>query len=171
MGELIAEYSAYDAFARRWHADTLTDRGISLDEARERGLINEQETRHLWQLLGLLPDGDLFIQLPEWLAEEKIEVTDTATPTVFVGRIARETDDAIRFEGSAAARPLMRLAHRIHSLEHGLANRGAEDDRRDWLESRVRETRREFDDRDGLPGLADEWLPKSQLITAVRRCD
>lgn len=36
---------------------------------------------------------------------------------MFVGCISRETEDAILLEQSAAAHPLMGLAHEIHSLE------------------------------------------------------
>lgn len=171
MADLITEYAEYDPFARRWHSDTLSERDVTLEEARERGLLNEQDTRQLWQLLGLLAEDDLFIQIPEWLAEEKVGFTDRATPTTFVGRITRETEDAILFEDSAAARPLMRLAHRIHSLERGVENTEADDDRREWLESRLREKRRAFETRDEFPTLSDEWLPKSQLITVVRRSE
>lgn len=39
---------------------------------------------------------------------------------MFVGSISRETEDAILFESSAAVRPLMGLAHKIHSLEKGI---------------------------------------------------
>lgn len=171
VANLIAEYTEYDSFARRWHSDTLSERDITLEEARERGLLNEQDTRQLWQLMGLLAEDGLFIQIPEWLAEEKVGFAEGATPTTFVGRSARETEDAILFEDSAAARPLMRLAHRIHSLERGIENAEADDDRREWLENRLREKRREFETRGELPTLSDEWLPKSQLITVVRRSE
>ena len=117
MTDLITEYVDYDSFAHRWHSDTLADYDISLKEARERGLLNEQKTRQLWQLLGLLGTDEIFIQPSHWLANEKIEVTDRATPTMFLGCISRETEDAIHFEESAVARPLMELARRIHSLE------------------------------------------------------
>lgn len=169
MAELIEEYTDYDPFARRWFADALAERGISLADARARDLLNEQETRHLWQLLGLLPDEELVIQLPAWLADEKVMDTERATPTLFVGRIARETDDAILFEDSAAADRLMRLAHRIHSLEQGLEQVEPETDRREWLETRIQETRTELADRGNYASLAEEWLPKSQIVIAVRR--
>lgn len=171
MTDLITEYVDYDSFARAWHSDTLTDYGVSLEEARERGLLNEQKTRQLWQLLGLLGTDELFVQLPEWLAEEKVEVTDRATPTTFVGRISRETEDAILFKESAAAQPLMGLAHTIHSLEKGAENAGADTDRHERSENRLRDLYQQFRNRDNLPTLSDEWLPKSQLITAVQRCE
>ena len=169
MTDLITEYADYDVFARKLHLETLNDRDVSLEEARERGLLNEQETRQLWQLLGLLEEDALLIQLPEWLADEKIGLTDRATPTLFVGRISRETEDAILFEGSAAARPLLPLAHRIHSLENGLETTAADTDRQERLENRLRDHRQTFENRDDALSLADEWLPKSQLITAVQR--
>ncbi len=169
MTDLITEYADYDVFARELHSETLTDRDVSLEEARERGFLNEQETRQLWQLLGLLEENTLLVQLPEWLTDEKIGFTDGATPTLFVGRISRETEDAILFKESAAARPLLQLAHRIHSLENGLETTEADTDRQEWLEDRLRDTRQTFENRDDAPRLADEWLPKSQLVTAVQR--
>ncbi len=45
---------------------------------------------------------------------------------MFVGTLTRETEDAILFENSAASRSLMRLAHKIHSLENGIENIGTE---------------------------------------------
>lgn len=171
MTDLITEYADYDSFARVWHSDTLTDYDVSLEEARERGLLNEQRTRKLWQLLELLGTDELFIQLPDWLADEKVEVADRATPTMFVGRISRETEDAILFKESAAARPLIELAHRIHSLEKGIGNTGADTDRQERSENRIQDLYQQFRNRDDLPGLSDEWLPKSQLITAIQRCE
>ncbi|ELY63378.1 hypothetical protein [Natronococcus jeotgali] len=169
MTDLITEYADYDSFARAWHSDTLADYDVSLEEARKRGLLNEQRTRQLWQLLGLLGTDELFIQLPDWLADEKVGVTDRATPTMFVGRISRETEDAILFKESAAAQPLMGLAHTIHSLEKGLENTAADTDRHERSEKRLRDHYQQFRNRDDLPTLSDEWLPKSQLITAVQR--
>lgn len=165
----IRSFETYDTFARQWHAETLAETEGSLEDARDRGLLNEQGTRQLWQLLGLLDDEELVIQLPEWLAEEKVGVTDRGPPTTFVGRITRDTEKAILLEESAAARPLMSLAHRIHSLEDGLSQTGADHDRRDWLERRLREKRAAFEDRDELVGLRDEWIPKSQVELAFRR--
>ncbi len=165
----VRTFDTYDAFAREWHAGTLSDTAISLEDARERGLLNEQGTRQLWQLLGLLDDDELVIHLPEWLAEEKVGFTESATPTTFVGRVSRETEKAILLEDSAAARPLMSLAHRIHSIEDGLSTTGTDDDRRGWLERRLREKREAFETRDEMVGLGDEWVPKSQVQLAIRR--
>lgn len=169
MAELITEYGDYDSFAREWHSRTLADYDVSLDEARERGLLNEQQTRKLWQLLGLLDSEDCLLQLPEWLAETKVDVENRATPTIFLGRISRETEDAILFESSAAARPLMGIAHQIHSLERGIERTEGGTDRHERLVDRVREHERTLEDRSDLPSLSDEWLPKSQLGTIVRR--
>ena len=171
MTDLTTDYADYESFARRWHAETLDDRGVSLEEARKRGLLNEQDTRHLWQLLGLLGEDDLFVQIPEWLAEEKLRDTDRVIPTMFVGHVTRETEDAILFENSAPARPLMRLAHGIDSIERGIGNTGADDTRREELEGRLRKKRRKVANRDDAPILSDEWLPKSQLMTAVQRSE
>jgi hypothetical protein len=166
---MVTEYTDYDSFARAWHSGTLADYDVSLDSARERGLLNEQRTRKLWRLLGLLDPEELIVQLPQWQAEEKVESTDRTTPTTFVGYIARETEDAILFESSAAARPLMGLAQRMRSLEQGIERREDDTDRHERLTERYREFERQFDDRADLPSLSDEWLPKSQLVTAVRR--
>lgn len=148
---MITEFADYDAFAREWQGD------------------NEQDTRMLWQLLGELEEDEVLIRIPEWLAEEKVGFVDGAAPTTFVGRIDRETDKAILFADSASARPLMKLAHRIRSLEDGRKNAGDDDNRREWLASRLREKRREFEARDNTPGLQEAWVPKSQLLQAVRR--
>ena len=170
MTNLITEYADYDSFAREWHSGTLADYDVSLNEARERGLLNEQQTRKLWQLLGLLDPEECLLQLPEWLAEKKVESKNRATPTIFVGYISRETEDAVLFESSAAARPLMGLAHQMHSLEKGIERTEDDTDRLKQLKYQFREHERKFDDRDDLPSLSDEWLPKSQLGTIVRRC-
>lgn len=165
----IHTFDAYDAFAREWHAETISDIDMSLEHARERGLLNEQDTRQLWQLIGLLDDDELVIHLPDWLAEEKVGFTETATPTTFVGCITRETEKAILFEDSAAARPLMSLAHRIHSLEDGLSNTSDDDDRRGWLGRRLQEKREAFENREEPVSLRDEWVPKSQVQLAFQR--
>ena len=170
MTDLITEYADYDSFACEWHSRTLTDYGVSLGEARERGLLNEQRTRKLWQLLGLLDPEECLLQLPEWLAEKKVGSENRTTPTIFLGYISDETEDAILFESSAAARPLMGLAHRMHSLERGIERTEGDTDRHEQLTDRFREHERQLDDRDDLPSLSDEWLPKSQLGPIVRRC-
>lgn len=170
MADPITEYAEYDSFAREWHSRTLANYDVSLEEARERGLLNEQETRQLWQLLGRLDSEECLLQLPEWLAEKKVESTNRTTPTIFVGYISRETEDAILFESSAAARPLMGLAHRMHSLGKGIERTEDDSDLHRRLAEQFREHERKLDDRDDLPSLSDEWLPKSQLGTIVRRC-
>ena len=161
----IQEVDNYDDFVWTWHAEELD---IPLDEARDQGLINEEETRLRWQLLGQLDDDELLIQIPDWLADEKVGFVDGSTPTEFVGRIDRETEKAILFADSAAARSLTKLAHRIDHLEDGIEE---VDDpaRRDWLESRLQDIRNRFERRDDAPTLAEEWLPKSQIQRAVRR--
>lgn len=164
----LRTFETYDGFAEEWHEETLAEADVTLENARDRGLLNEQGTRQLWQLLGLL-DDELVIQLPEWLAAEKVGSTERTTPTLFVGRVARETEKAVLFEDSAAAQPLMALAHRIHSLEDGLSNTDADDDRRGGLERRLQDTQEAFRDREGMVGLRDEWVPKSQIRVAVRR--
>lgn len=152
MSDLITGYSEYDVFAREWEG------------------ASENETRMLWQLLDELDDCEVLVRLPEWLAEEKVGFVDGTTPTTFVGRIDRETEKAIRFADSASARPLMKLAHRIHHLEEGIETVGdSDEDRREWLEQRLRRTRHEFRSREDVPSLSEEWLPKSQLRTAARR--
>ena len=154
MTDLISEYTEYETFADDWDAP------------------DETETRMLWHLLGELDTDEVLLELPEWLADEKVGFVDGATPTVFVGRIDRTTEKAVRVVDSAAARPLMKLAHRIHRFEVGLET-GATDDaeRREWLESHLHRTRREFEQRDDITGLVDEWLPKSQLVRVARRVD
>lgn len=142
----IREYATYDEFARGWDG-------------------SDTDTRMLWQLLGQLDEEELLIVIPEWLAEEKVGFVDGAIPTVFVGRVGEETEKAIRLTETAAARSVMKLAHRIHQLEQN------EDDpeRNEWLDHQLRERRREFEQRADAVSLKDEWLPKSQLRQVVRR--
>lgn len=142
----ITEYTTYEGFARAWEG-------------------SETDTRMVWQLLGQLDADEVLVQLPEWLAEEKVGYVDGATPTAFVGRIERETEKAIVLADSAAAGPLMKLAHRIHQLEQGTET----DDRDEWLEDRLKDHQRAFEEREDVAGLQDEWLPKSQLQQVVRR--
>ena len=171
MADLITEYASYDSFVREYHSKTLTSQDLSLEEARKRGLLNERTTRKLWRLLGLLDSEELLVQVPEWLADKKCEPTDRPTPTMFVGYISRETEAAILLKGSTAARPLMGLAHRIHALENGIENTRADTDRHERLAERLQDNYQQFCDREDLPSLSDEWLPKSQLVAAVRRCE
>lgn len=161
----IQEFDDYDDFVREWHAEELE---VPLDEVRDQGLINEDDTRLRWQLLGQLDEDELLIQIPEWLADEKVGFVDGSVPTEFVGRIDRETEKAILLADSAAAQPLLKLAHRIDHLEDGLEE---VDDpaRRGWLENRLQDVRNRFERRDDAPTLAEEWLPKSQIQHAVRR--
>ena len=154
MDELITEYATYGTFVRDWED------------------LTENERRMLWQLLGELEDDEVLIRLPKWLAEENTGFVDGATPTTFVVRLDRETKKAIRFVDSAAAEPLMKHAHRIHHIEDGLKTIEQTDmQRREWLEERLRKTRREFEMRDDVTSLTNEWLPKSQLVAIVRRID
>ncbi len=89
---------------------------------------------------------------------------------MFVGRIERETDKAILVAESAAARPLMKLAHRIHHLEDALETLSdADPERRTWLSHRRETARRAFEQREDVTDLREGWLPKSQLRTVIRR--
>ena len=164
----IQEFENYDDFVREWQRDTLNTQSLSLEEARDRNLINENETQLLWQLLGQLDSDELLIQIPTWLADQKVGFVDGTTPTEFVGRIDRETDKAILFADSAAARSLTKLAHRIHQLEHSIEN-AADDDRRDWMTNRLQQVQERFENREDATVLSEEWLPKSQIQLAVRR--
>ncbi|WP_254544783.1 hypothetical protein [Halomarina pelagica] len=166
----ITDCADYDTFARSWHAHSLDRDDVSLAPARDRGLINEDETRLFWQLLGQLAPDELLFRLPEWLAEEKVGFVEGGAPTVFVGRIERETDKAILVAESAAARPLAKLAHRIHHLEEALETLSeADPERRAWLSKRRETARREFEQREDVSGLREGWLPKSQLCNVIRR--
>lgn len=167
--DAIRTYGEYDSFARRWHSETLEAHGVTLEVARERALFNEQDTRQLWQLLGLLDEDDVFIQLPEWLVEAKTDDVGGNPATTFVGYISRETKDVVRFKHSSPGRRLMQIAHKIHSLYHGVENTAVDSDRRNRLKDKLQEEYRRFEERDDDPYLADEWLPKSQLITIVQR--
>lgn len=164
----IQEFENYDDFVREWQRDTLNAQSISLHEARDQNLINENETQLLWQLLGQLNSDELLIQIPKWLAEQKVGFVDGTTPTEFVGRIDRETDKAILYTDSAAARSLTKLAHRIHQLENSLEH-ADDSDRHEWIVNRLQQVRERFESRDDATTLSEEWLPKSQIQLAVRR--
>ena len=148
MGFPVTEYTTYEEFARAWDG-------------------SESDTRMLWQLLGQLDPDEVLVQLPEWLAEEKVGYVDGATPTAFAGRIKRETEKAVLLADSAAAGPLMKLAHRIHQLEQG----DTAGDRQEWLDDRLNDHRRAFEEREDVVKLQDNWLPKSPIRHAVRRGD
>lgn len=120
----IQEFDDYDEFVQEWYAKELD---VPLEEARNRSLINEDKTRLLWQLLGQLEDNELLIQIPKWLADQKVGFVDGRTPTEFVGRIDRETEKAILFTDSASARSLTKLAHRIHQLETSIGHANGDD--------------------------------------------
>lgn len=126
---------------------------------------DDGQTHLLWQLLGQLDDEEVLLRIPEWLAAEKAGFLDGAPPTEVVGRIEHETEKAVQLDDAASARPLMKLAHRIHQLER---NEG-DFDRNDWLNDCLTDHRRAFESRDNVPMLADEWFPKSQIETVVRR--
>lgn len=142
----ITEYTTYAEFAGAWDA-------------------SDTDTRMLWQLLGQLDEEEVLIELPEWLAEEKVGFVDGATPTAFVGRIERDTEKAVRLADSASAQSLMKRAHRIHELEQTTDD----PDRNEWLDRQLREHRRKFEKRTDAVTLKDEWLPKSQLQSIVQR--
>lgn len=144
----VLEVATHEEFTEVWPADG-------------------DESRLLWQLLEQLGEDEVLIRIPVWLAAEKAGFVDGAPPTEVVGRIARETEKAIQVDDAASARPLMKLAHRIHELERS----EGDPDRDDWLDERLADHRRAFESREDVPTLADEWLPKSQLQTVVRRQD
>jgi hypothetical protein len=60
----VREYSDYDEFVREWHASDLDELGVSLEEARGQGRINEDDTRLRWQLLGQLDDDESSSRFP-----------------------------------------------------------------------------------------------------------
>jgi hypothetical protein len=168
----VREYTSYDEFVREWCAATLTEEACSLAEARERGLIDEQATRLRWQLLGELNPDELLIKIPKWLAEQKVGFTEGGTPTEFVGRIGDETEKAILFIDSAPAKPLMKRAHRIHTLETSLNEQNTDihdAEQRAWLQDRLTKQRNQYATDRTTTGLSEEWLPTSQIIRAVRR--
>ena len=164
----IQEFENYDDFVREWHNDALNEHAVSLKAARDQDLINEDKTRLLWQLLGQLDPDELLIQIPEWLADQKVGFVDGPTPTEFVGRIDQETDKAILVADSASAHSLTKLAHRLHRLESSIEDTD-DDDRHEWMVNRLQKVRERFESRDNATVLSEEWLPKSQIQLAVRR--
>lgn len=171
VSDLIEAYADYDSFARRWHAATLEAHELTLDAARERDVINERDTRRVWRLLGLIGENSVFVQLPEWLVEAKSPEGHRSVPTTFVGRIAHETQAAVLFKESVPVRRLMPAARKIHSIERGIENTPPDSDRRKRLRDTLEAAYRKFDAKEAVGYLSDEWLPKSQLVLAVRRTD
>ncbi len=150
----------------------LTEEACSLAKARERGLLDEQATRLRWQLLGELDPDELLLTLPKWLTEQKVGFTEGGTPTEFIGRIGDETEKAILFIDSAPAKPLMKRAHRIHTLETSLNEQTTpthDAEQRAWLQDRLTKQRNQYATDRTTTGLSEEWLPTSQIIRAVRR--
>lgn len=78
QGFVVNDCADFEAFTERW------------DDS------DEETVRQLWKLLGELTEDELLIDLPEWLAEQKVGYSDRGRPTLFVGRIDDETDKAIR---------------------------------------------------------------------------
>jgi hypothetical protein len=155
----IHEYATYEAFT----------------EAHSQHGVSETEQPLVWALLTELRPEEVFLRLPRWLADEKVGYTDGGTPTTFVGQIDRSTDKAIHVIDSAAARPLMKRAHRIQQLEASLTDGSspdhaapADDQQRAWLERKLRDHRDTFADRTERVSLRDEWLPISQIETVIR---
>ena len=147
MPELdIREVSSFEEFSETWGAEG-------------------EDARLLWQLLGQLDTDEVLVRIPEWLAETKMAYGKGASPTEIVGRVDRETEKAIHLADSVKASAIARTAHSIHLLE---ANEG-DPERNDWLDRRLAQHRRMFQDRYDEPGLADGWLPKSQIERVVRR--
>lgn len=137
----------------------------SVEELAEIWDVDDNQARLLWQLLGQLDDDELLIRIPEWLAEEKAAYGTGAPPTEIVGRIDQETEKAVHLSESVKASAITKVAHSIHLLEE---NEG-DPDRNPWLDQRLARHRRTFQSRYDEPGLADGWLPKSQIKRAVRR--
>jgi hypothetical protein len=153
----VREVANFEEFVPVWLSDEI-ESGDGIDDIH----FDETELLLLWQLLGQLDRDEVLVRIPEWLAEERAGYVDGAPPTEVVGRIGRETEKAIPLDAAASAEPSMNLVHRIHEL---VQNEG----RTEWLDNRFAEHRRAFTDRDGIPTLADGWLPKSQLEQVVRR--
>jgi monovalent cation:H+ antiporter-2, CPA2 family len=85
VADLITEYADYDSFARDWHSGTLADYDVSLDKARERGLLNEQ--RHPYVVIENNPQA-----LPDLRAE--------CDAYVFGDAIEPETADVSNLESA-----------------------------------------------------------------------
>ena len=143
----VQTVATFEAFADQWAA-------------------SDQDNRLYWQLLGQLESDELLVRIPAWLAEEKVGYVDGSVPRAFIGRIDRETAQAIKLADAVGAPSLLKLAHSIHELE-----RDEGTDRNEWLDRRLAEHRQSFASREDAPRLADPWLPKSQLELAIRRAE
>lgn len=146
----VTEVATFDEFLEAWG-----DSETALDET---------QLRLLWQLIGQLDEDELLVRIPKWLAEDRAAHGTGAAPTAIVGRMARETEKAVLLEESFEATKLTTIAHSIDRLER---DEGA-GDRNEWLDRRLAEHRQTWAGRYDEPGLTDGWLPKSQILKAVR---
>lgn len=152
MTNIVSIFSNFDDFAQNWHEDQ-----------------RETELKMRWQLLTELQPDELLFVIPDWLAEEKLGYVAGSVPTEFIGQIDRRTEKAVLLSNATASGRLMKLVHRIRNLEDGLSRDSLDADRREWLETRLKETREEFMNRYQDGGFQDTWIPKSQIKLATRR--
>jgi len=89
----------YDKLVKKRHADILSANDETLEEARKKEHIVEYEDKIIWKLMR---KGYIVVEIPQWLAEKKILCYGGSfPPTIFFGKIEKETEKAIFFEGKA----------------------------------------------------------------------
>lgn len=131
----------YDELVKKRHADILRANNETLVEAREKGHIVEYEDRLIWRLM---KKGYTIIEIPQWLAEKKILCySGSYPPTVFFGKIEKETEKAVYFEGKAIETDERRIKTILEKI----------------IENEIKKPLEELFGMNQI----SEWLPKSQI--------
>ena len=112
-------------------------------------------------------DDEVLLRIPTWRAKEKMVDKTGSTPTELVGQNDREAEKAIHLGASVKASAIAKTSHTIDLLEPIPLN----PDRNEWRNHRVAEHQRTVRKHFEEPGLADGWLPKTQIESIVKRID
>lgn len=125
--------------------DTVSENIIErISEEVEKQLGGDVSTE-IQEVVEELEVNDEIVTLPEPTADGRVEpllvLISRELPTKVVGRIERETEKTILLVDTVAARPLKKLAHRIHELEQN----ENDPERNDWLAGLLTEHRRAFE--------------------------
>jgi hypothetical protein len=90
------ELKGYDELVRHNHQSILKINNETLEEAREKGHINEETDKMIYSII---KKGKVVIRIPDWLKEGKIFYETSADLGLWAGEIEKETERAILFKG------------------------------------------------------------------------
>jgi len=131
----------YDELVEKRHSDILSANNETLEEARKKEHIVEYEDKMIYELMKA---GYTVIEIPQWLARKKILCySGSFPPTTFFGKIEKETEKAVYFEGKAMETDERRIET---ILEKIIQN----------------EVKKPLEEVFGMNQIS-EWLPKSQI--------